>query len=387
MRQCQLDSYLRDSHAMVIDTIIDQNGKHWVRLDSTLFYSEAGGQPADHGQIGSVKVIDVQRKGDEIWHQTEIQMETGAYPIAIDWKRRFDHMQQHTGQHMLTALILERFEWMTLGFQLGTEYSTIELDTPSLDRQICLEIEAMANDCILNDKPVRSKLVDRSELDGLGVRTRGLPDYVNGPIRLIEIEGLDLNTCGGTHVRRTGELQLCKILGTESIRGRTRLQFIFGARVLRYCEGAFKHEQRLNKAFGQGREAHVELIEKWQAERKVQTKTIARLENQLIDSVASKLNVNQGAMAHHEPNATLDWCARLVRKCAEHNPNSATFVSGHAAFVIYDPNNIVSQNRATVLGLLEGRGGGRPPMMQGKCERPGQIKSVADWYRQTIASG
>jgi len=103
--------------------------------------------------------------------------------------------------------------------------------------------------------------------------------------------------------------------------------------------------------------------------------------------VASKLTVSQGVMAHHEPNATLDWCARLVRKCAEHNPGSAIFVSGQGAFVLYDPNDIVSQNRMTVLGLLEGRGGGRPPMMQGKCERPEQIKSVADWYRQTIASG
>ena len=385
MRQCQLESYLRESHAVVTAYLEDKNGKHWVKLDSTLFYAEAGGQPADNGWIGNVKVIDVQRKGSEVWHQTETPIEPKSYPIEIDWTRRFDHMQQHTGQHMLTALILEHFGWMTLGFQLGTDLSTIELDTSSIDRSTCLEIEALANACIVSDKAVRHQLIDRSKLEELGVRTRGLPEYVNGPIRLIEIENLDLNTCGGTHVERTGELQVCKILGTETIRGRTRLQFIFGGRVLQYCESAFLHEQSLNKAIGQGREAHVGLIEKWQLEKKIQMKAMSRLENQLADAIAVSLSADQGVVDYHDPHASLEWCVCLVRKCVDKEADTAVFVSGKETFVLYDPHHIVSEHREEVLGILNGRGGGRPPWMQGKCARPEQIKSVADWYRRICA--
>ena len=387
MRQCQDNAYLRSTDAAVTAYRTDKKGLHWVQLDSSLFYPEAGGQPADHGRIGAVRVCDVQRQADGVWHQTEAALELKSYPIEIDWERRFDHMQQHTGQHMLTALILERHGWMTLGFQLGSTISTIELDTAHIDRQTCLSIEAMANACILEDRHVRAKVVERSDLTALGVRTRGLPDYVEGPIRLIEIEDLDLNTCGGTHLKRTGELQLCKILGTESIRGRTRLQFLFGGRVLQYCEAAFLQEAKLNHVFGQGADAHVALAEKWLAERKAQAKTIARLEEQWVEAIAASLKPQSGLFVHYNDTGTLDMCGQLARRLAEAHSDIPVLISGREAFVFYDPKGIMAQYRGEALAFLEGRGGGRPPWMQGKCTKPEAITSVAAWYRQKSVSG
>lgn len=390
MLLCQTDSYCRKLTTQV--TAVQKiDSVDWVQLQQSIFYPEGGGQPADYGVIGPCRVTDVQRMDKMIWHRLDRSIGLGEVDTKIDWSRRLDHMQQHTGQHMLTALILEKFGWMTQGFHLGQRISTIELETAKIETSIRLEIEQMANRCIMENRAVKAIVVAREEFENMSVRTRGVPAHVEGPIRLIEIDGLDQNTCGGTHVQHTGELQLCKILGTEPIRGRTRLQFIFGQRVVKRLEEAFQREQRLNLIFGQGVEEHVELAGKWGQERKVQSKEMGRLQSELATCLGAQLQVREGIVCHYRPEASSSFCSSMAKAAAELNPEAVVILSGgesgQGVFVCCDPNGELIANKKVFLEAIGGRGGGRPPWIQGKCQSPESIMSFANWLRQTNASG
>ena len=222
------DAYCRTLATDVIEQGTEE-GRPWVRLEATLFYPEGGGQPADRGRLGAARVVDVQSRGSHILHFLDRPVAPGPVAIEIDWPRRFDHMQQHTGQHMLTATCRGMYGLATRAFHLGESYSAIDLDPPALDAARMTAVEDRVNAIIREARPVRTRTVTPEEMATLAVRTRGFPDAVGDRIRLVEIEGIDLNTCGGTHVRSTAELQVCRLVGTEKMRGMLRLKFLFGA--------------------------------------------------------------------------------------------------------------------------------------------------------------
>jgi len=202
-------------------------------LADTLFYPEGGGQPADHGRLGDAEVLDVQKRGEEIRHFLSHPVAEGSIQLELDWPRRWDHMQQHTGQHVLTAVALRDFGWRTTAFHLGTEWSDIELDVPNLDRDDLDRLEEAVAKEIRAARPVIYRTAEVGDFERLGVRSRLLPDGFEGAVRLVDIEGLDLNTCGGTHCRSTAEIGLLSLLGTEPMRGGTRVFFV-AAVVARY---------------------------------------------------------------------------------------------------------------------------------------------------------
>lgn len=213
-------------------------GRTFAVLDDTVLFPEGGGQPADHGRLGSIAVLDVQRAGGEIRHYLAAPVAAGPATLELDWRRRFDHMQQHTAQHLITAVAQRLHGWRTTSFHLQPEVCDVELDAGSaapahrgggrleaLEEAINAEVRAA--------RPVTARRVSPEEYARLGVRSRGLPEGHRGDIRLVEIEGIDLNTCGGTHLCSTAELETVKLLGAEPARGGTRLRWIAGGRVRR----------------------------------------------------------------------------------------------------------------------------------------------------------
>jgi Ser-tRNA(Ala) deacylase AlaX len=212
-----------------------------VVLEDTIFYPEGGGQPCDLGTVNGAAVVDVQKRDGEIRHYLETPLPLGPVTLALDWDRRFDHMQQHTGQHLLTALAQDRFGWGTTAFHLGPILCDIELDAPSMSPGDLVRLEAAVATEIRARHRIQARWVSAETYSQETVRSRGLPAGHSGDIRLVEIAGLDRNTCGGTHLRDTGEIEALKLLGTESIRGGTRLSYLAGGRV-RHRLGA--HEQR-----------------------------------------------------------------------------------------------------------------------------------------------
>lgn len=219
--------YMTDFTANVVKHIM-QNGKSGLILDRTAFYPTGGGQPHDTGRLSDYQVIDVYVDGDEIVHIID-----GDYygerqlSGSVNWQRRFDHMQQHAGQHILSAVLLKEYGWETIGFHLGTETVTIDVTTAATIP--FNEIEAKVNAIIVRNLPIDTQFVARETLDPYVVRKIPNDDRY---VRIVEIPDVDLNACSGTHPAHTAEIGIVKLLHTETIRGSRRIHFVAGNRAL-----------------------------------------------------------------------------------------------------------------------------------------------------------
>jgi alanyl-tRNA synthetase len=238
------DSFLKKFTGAVIDVrqpASSQADSVWqVALNRTAFYPTSGGQPFDTGLLRtSVLEVPVEQVEEDeqgvVWHFVSKPLPAGA-PVEgqIDWERRFDHMQQHTGQHLLSAVFLQELQAATVSFHLGERTSTIDLTGPSLTHHILERVERIANEIIGEDRPVTTRYVSRVEAEAMLVagELRKLPDR-QGSIRLIDITDCDRNACGGTHVRSTGQIGGLQVRGVEKVSRGVRVEFLCGLRATR----------------------------------------------------------------------------------------------------------------------------------------------------------
>jgi alanyl-tRNA synthetase len=219
------DSYAREFAARVIDRSDDGLT---VYLDRTAFYPSSGGQPHDTGAIAGVPVVDVVDEGERIAHRTAAPLHTGPVDCAIDWKRRFDHMQQHTGQHLLSAVFAEYFGRNTVSFHLGQEGSTIDLEGGPVEPRTLVEVEQRANEIVFQNRPVGVRFDEAASTAGLRKAAER-----EGTLRIVSIEDLDRSACGGTHVRATGEIGPILIRKLDKVRNTVRVEFLCGTRAVR----------------------------------------------------------------------------------------------------------------------------------------------------------
>ncbi|NUO15000.1 MAG: alanyl-tRNA editing protein, partial [Planctomycetaceae bacterium] len=211
-----------------------REGRAFVELEATHFYPEAGGQLPDRGRLGGRAVVDVQEDGERVLHFLD-GPEAGLAPgtavaAEIDRATRLDHMQQHTGQHMLSAALLELFRIPTLSFHMGAEGSTIDLDAAELTAAQLEAVEDRVNLLIQEDRPVQVLYPDEAGLAALKLRKE---PAVTGRLRVIEVEGFDHSACGGTHCTRTGQLGVLHLAHWERVRQKARLHFLVGMRAVR----------------------------------------------------------------------------------------------------------------------------------------------------------
>ncbi len=223
------DSYLTEFDASVI-RVLTHEGRPAVVLDRTAFYPSSGGQPFDTGRLGTARVVEVIDTEDgEILHVIEGELEPGGVTGAIDWTRRFEHMQQHTGQHVLSAAFERVAGAGTESFHLGSSSSTIDLNRP-LSPTDLERAEEEANRIIWEDLPVAVRFASAEEAAALPLRKESLR---TGTLRLIEVPNFDLSACGGTHVARTGAIGAVVVASSERFRGGTRVEFLCGVRATR----------------------------------------------------------------------------------------------------------------------------------------------------------
>jgi len=237
------DSYLKEFTAVVL-AASNEGGKPAVVLDRTAFYPTSGGQPHDTGTLGRARVLNVEETpSGDIIHILDSPLQPGPVSGLVDWERRFDHMQQHTGQHILSQAFIVAAQAQTVSFHLGQETSTIDIDLPDPSPQIVEKAESLATGIVFENRPVQVLKVDRAKLSELGVRKESQRE---GEIRVIDVEGFDRSPCGGTHVRRTGEIGLIALLGLERYKGGTRVEFVCGGRALK----VFRTENGILKELG-----------------------------------------------------------------------------------------------------------------------------------------
>ena len=368
------DPYLRELQVDII-RIGEGDRRPYAVLDDTILYPEGGGQPADCGWLNEVRVVDVQWVEQSIHHYLESPLPAGPARLSVDWGRRYDHMQQHSAQHVLTAIAADRFGWQTTSFHLGERNCDIELDSPSLSEADLLTLEDAAMEAIRAGLPVDGHRVSPEEYARLDVRTRGLPEGHHGDIRLVEIEGIDLNTCGGTHVRSTAEIGSIILLRTEPMRGGTRLHWIAAGRVQRRLA---EHESRTNalrSLFETSAEELVSVATLRLEELRDAMRRMRAFESSLIDQAAEGLiSRGEGVVEAHfkgMDGAFLQKIARRFAASAGARVALMTAASDDGNFFVLAAGEECPLD-VTVAGpevaeVLGGRGGGSRQFFQGKA--------------------
>ncbi len=280
------DSYSTEFDAVVLEQLA-VNGKPVVVLDRTFFYPTSGGQPCDTGNLGGARVESVEEDASgRILHILDSPPVSELVHGSIDWGQRFDHMQQHTGQHILSQAFLSGARAATLSFHLGQETSTIDIELAQLEPAVLTAAEDLAARVVFEDRPVHILNVTKEEMSSLGVRKESQRE---GTIRIVDIDKFDRSPCGGTHVRRCGEIGMILILGSEHYKGGARVEFVCGTRALR----AFRKDHEALKEMARLVSAHPHelprLTEKMVLERTALQREKRQLEDQVLEMEAQEL--------------------------------------------------------------------------------------------------
>ncbi|RLI64735.1 MAG: hypothetical protein DRO88_06525 [Promethearchaeia archaeon] len=242
------DTYLREHKAKITacEKIADKYG---VSLDETIFYPEGGGEPGDRGWFDKIEVVDTIKKEGEIYHLTKKPLNPGdSVSIKLDWAFRYDLMQFHTSQHLLSSVIYDLYKGNTLSVHVGTKNAHIDVDLPSLNWEMVREIELKANTLIYQNLSVKTYWIkDQKELDKIPFR-RAVKKKAEKGVRVVEIEGFDYSACGGMHLKKLGEIGILKIVKWTNIKEGTQIEFLFGKRALLDYEQKTEILQRLTNA-------------------------------------------------------------------------------------------------------------------------------------------
>ncbi|HVC33118.1 MAG TPA: DHHA1 domain-containing protein [Chloroflexota bacterium] len=372
-------------------------GRSAVTLDRTAFYPTSGGQPHDTGVLGGAPVVDVVDAGDAVLHVLDgVPPAVGAAVAGrIDADRRRDHTQQHTGQHALSQAFERACSLRTVSFHLGAEYCTIDLDTPALGSDAVRRAERLANEVVLEDRPILVHFADASDLTRFGLRK---VVERSGEIRIVEIEHFDRSACGGTHVQRTGQIGPIKVRRWERRGNETRVEFLCGWRTLRDHAERLDATRALAERLGARDADLVPILSRALDELDRLRDENAALRGRLLDAEAGKL-VDAGTRLPGSPTARLvvaafenrspDELKRLASSAIEHGAAVALLGStGERSHLVFaqqpgrsdDMNALLRQ----VVRLIGGRGGGSRDLAQGGSASPAPVSPALDEARRLL---
>ena len=279
------DSYLKEFTANVIHTGPALRGVR-IYLDRTAFYPESGGQPGDQGTLAGIPVLEVIDDGDEVAHVLPQGLPERPVQGSIDWARRFDHMQQHTGQHILSAAFERTGGYKTVSFHLGAESSTIDLDSDRVGAAQIETAEDLANRVVHENRAVKIFFRPAEEAQQMELRK---PTFRQGDIRLVEVEDFDLSACGGTHVSATGGVGMICVRKIDRAKGQTRVEFVCGGRALRRARQDYAILSEAARLFSSGAENVPELIAKQAQDLRDVGKSLQGLVGELAEMEAARL--------------------------------------------------------------------------------------------------
>jgi alanyl-tRNA synthetase len=362
-------------------------GKVWgLILDRTAFYPTSGGQPHDLGKIGDANVLDVRDEGDEILHLVDRKPSDPEVNGCINWPRRLDHMQQHTGQHLLSAMFQERFGLPTVSFHLGSEICTIDLRGVEPTVEILEGAERAANQIVFEDRPVNVRYGTADEFAQLGVRKE--VDR-KGILRAIEIEAADLQPCGGTHVKRTGQIGLVLLRRCAKVRQDWRVEFVCGRRAERVARQDFQLLRRTAEELSCAPEDVVSAASRALAERDANLKSVRGMQQRLAE-VEAALALQSTTPAKNGfrvvsrvfegvPADYLGFFATAISKSEKAVALAAAAEGGHLLFAQHpsagkDMNALLKQ----VLEKVGGKGGGTRDFARGKLVEQDHAQRALD---------
>lgn len=387
----EADPSTRALTVRVLESGTDDGGPYAV-VDDTILFPGGGGQPPDRGTLAGVGIIDVTPETDGYHLRLERFLESGMAEMVLDWDLRFDHMQQHTAQHLLTAVAADTHGWETTSFHLGAELSDVELDAPTLSPVELRHLEEDVMDAIRAAVPVRARRVTPDEYGSMSVRSRGLPAGHTGDVRLVEIEGIDVTTCGGTHVSSTSQIESVALLSSDAMRGGTRLYWVAGGRVRRRLKAAESRTAELRRVLGVSDEELVSAALGREEQLRDAVKKLRRTLSSFAQAEGRRLAGEPGTLVHArledwEP-ASMQALARAfvplagarvgVFACSD--PKGAFFVV--AAGEEY-PADVQELGRMFA-EALDGTGGGSGRVFQGRCSSLDRLQSALASMEQRL---
>lgn len=339
-----------------------------VTLDRTAFYPEGGGQPADHGVLGGVTVTDVHEKDGVIFHTCDKVVELGStVEGSIDWTRRFDHMQQHSGEHILSGLLCSLYDCSNVGFHLGADTVTIDYDRELTWEQV-LEAERQANEAIWRDTPAEITFPAPDALAQLDYRSK---KELTGQVRIVSFPGADCCACCGTHVRRAGEVGLIKVLSCQKFREGIRLEILCGQRAYRYLSRIYEQDHAVARLLSVKPQDAFAAVERQNAELTAAKLRMTELEDRLFALRAQSL-AGRGDVLLLEPPMRPDGARKLADTAARAAGGLAAVFAGERDSYVYA---LVHAGGADISPLvkrlnsaLSGRGGGRNGFAQGSVQ-------------------
>ena len=361
------DCHMRTFAATV--TGCEQTPKGYeVTLDATAFYPEGGGQACDLGTLGGANVLDVRERGEAIIHLCDRPLEVGtAAEGSIDWGRRFDLMQQHTGEHILSGLINRKYGYHNVGFHMGKQAMEVDFDGP-IPAEDLAWLEAEANRAVWQNLPVKHWYPEPEELPQVAYRTkRELP----WPVRIVQVPGYDSCACCGVHVARTGEVGIIKILSCVKFHQGVRLEMLCGRRAYEFLGAVYDQNRLVSQAFSakvlQTGEAAQRMNEQLSAEKF----RAAALEKKLFSLTAQSYE-NAGDVLRFEENLIPGAVRELADAIAKTCGGVAAVFSGsdQAGYnlCLIGPADSVKATGAAMTKALNGRGGGKPGSFQGSVK-------------------
>jgi len=351
------DCYLSEFTARITRTSPDPRGVR-VYLDRTTFYPESGGQPSDRGTLAGIPVLGIVDEGDEVAHILAGSPATEDVQGSIDWERRFDHMQQHTGQHILSAAFERTGAYKTVSFHLGAETATIDLDSDRVGAKQIEEAEELANTVVFQNRAVQISFRPAAELQQLDLRK---PTFREGEIRLVEVVGFDRSACGGTHVCGTGAVGVICVRKVERAKGLTRIEFVCGGRALRRARQDFAILSEAARLFSTGFENVPELIGKQAQDLRDAGKSVQKLVESLAELEAAQL----------WQQAPENDGVRIVRRLFEASEGKKAKLVAHAV-----------GKQAGAIALIGVRG---TPSALFFAQTPGGKANLSDVMKQTSA--
>ena len=345
-------------------------GGYLVTLDRTAFYPEGGGQPYDTGVLGEAKVLEVHDKNGVITHLCNKPLAVGASVEGkIDWARRFDHMQQHSGEHICSGLICERFHCDNVGFHMGADVVTIDFNA-DISWDELMEIEQLANLYIYEDHPIDIQFYRGAELDKVEYRSK---KPLEGDVRIVAFPGADCCACCGTHVLRSGQVGLVKFLSVQKFREGIRIELLCGDRARRYLSACWEQSLHIGQALSVKPVASAAAVERLQSELGALKLRCAKLEESAFAQTAAQYE-GKGDVLLFEDEMSGDslrkLCDAVANACGGRcavfagTDGAYKYAIGHAGGELRDFTKKMN-------AALSGRGGGKPNFVQGSvgCDR------------------